>query len=249
MTTLRANVDSGKVTVAMIFHPATELPPWPSLTEPFHGLLAITPLGDCWVYKDAWELVDVGGGLHPDLAAHDVLGLASQAELDAHAHGGLYSVLGHTHQGGSGMNMLKKTGNQIINAGAGVFTDITDLTFPVVSGLDYAFHYYVTFQSAATTTGWKAGVNCPAGPLDFWMQSDVIANGAAGVATHTERHNTVRDDMTQLTSTIAAAVDLAVRIEGRYRCTANGVFAPRFANELASNTQLVVQQGSWGWWF
>jgi len=41
----------------------------------------------------------------------------------------------------------------------------------------------------------------------------------------------------------------SVRIKGRYLCTANGTFAARFANELAANTQIVVQKGSWGWWF
>lgn len=148
-----------------------------------------------------------------------------------------------------GLNTLKKTGDQTINGGAGVFVDITDLTFPVVNGTDYAFHFYITFQSAATATGWKAGVNCPAGALDFWAESQIIANGAAGVATHTERHNTVRDDMTLLTTTIAQAVDLAIRIEGRYKCTADGTFAARFANELAANTHIVVQKGSWGYYF
>ena len=145
--------------------------------------------------------------------------------------------------------MLKTTGNQTINAGAGVFTDITGLTFPVVSGTDYAFHFYITFQSAAATTGWRAGVNCPTGTLDFWAQSQTIANGAAGVATHVERHNTVRDDMTLLTATVTQSVALAIRIEGRYLCTANGTFATRFANELASNTHVVVQNGSWGWYW
>ena len=151
--------------------------------------------------------------------------------------------------GGASINALRTTADQTINAGAGVFTDITGLTFPVVSGTDYAFEFYITFRSAATTTGWRAGVNCPAGTLDFWAGSDVIANGAAGVATHTERHNTVRDDMTLLTATITQAVDLNVRIKGRYLCTANGTFAARFANELAANVQIVVQKGSWGTWF
>jgi hypothetical protein len=130
-----------------------------------------------------------------------------------------------------------------------VFTNITGLTFPVTSGVDYAFEFYITFRSAQTTTGWKSGVNHPGGTLDFWAGSDIIANGAAGVATHTERHNTVVDDMTLLTATITAAVDLNVRIKGRYLCTASGTFAARFANELASNSDIVVQKGSWGWWF
>ena len=85
--------------------------------------------------------------------------------------------------------------------------------------------------------------------MDFWCQGATIANGAAGVATHTERHNVTRDDMTLLTTTIAQNVDLSVRIEGRYLCTANGTFAARFANELAANTNIVVQKGSWGTWF
>jgi len=151
--------------------------------------------------------------------------------------------------GSGGITLLRTTGNQTINAGAATFVDITGLTFPVVNGVDYAFQFYITFRSANAATGWKAGVNCPAGTLDFWAGSDVIANGAAGVATHTERHNVVRDDMTLLTATVTAGVDLAVRISGRYLCTANGTFAARFANELAANTDIVVQKGSWGFYF
>lgn len=150
---------------------------------------------------------------------------------------------------GGGITTLKKTADQTINAGAATFTDITDLTFAVTSGVDYAFHFYITFRSAQTTTGWKSGVNHPGGTLDFWAKSAIIANGAAGVATHTERHNTAVNDMTLLTATVTAAVDLSIIIEGRYKCTSNGTFAARFANELASNTDLVVQKGSWGYYF
>jgi len=144
---------------------------------------------------------------------------------------------------------LKKTSNQIINSGAATFTDITNLTFPVKAGNDYAFHYYISFVSLNTTFGWKAGVNAPLGDLDFWAQTDNIANGVAGVATHLERHNTVRDDMTLLTSTIAANTSLAIRIDGRYLCTQDGTFAPRFANELASNPNIIVLKGSYGWYY
>lgn len=171
----------------------------------------------------------------------------TKAEIEAKLTGEISS---HTHAGGgAGMNLLKTTANQTINSGAATFVDITGLTFPVTNGVSYAFYFYITFQSAATTTGFKTAVNCPTGALDFWCQAQTIANGAAGVATHTERHNTVRDDMTLLTATISANVDLTARIEGRYLCTQNGTFAARFANELASNTQLVIQKGSYGYWF
>jgi len=151
--------------------------------------------------------------------------------------------------GPTALNKLRTTANQTINAGAATFVDITGLTFPVTAGQDYAFMFYITFRAAATTTGWKAGVNHPGGTVDFWAGSPTIANGAAGVATHTERHNVAVDDMTLLTATVTAGVDLAIRIEGRYLCTTNGTFAARFANELAANTDIVVQKGSWGWWF
>lgn len=180
----------------------------------------------------------------------------SQAKVDARlssanatdlTDGGATTL--HSHAGGGGLNLLKTTANQTINAGAATFVDITGLTFSVTSGVDYAFHFYITFRSAATTTGWKSGVNHPGGVLDFWAKSDIIANGAAGVATHTERHNVGVDDMTLLTATVTAGVDLSIIIEGRYQCSVSGTFAARFANELASNTNLIVQKGSWGWWF
>lgn len=150
---------------------------------------------------------------------------------------------------GGGLTTLRKTANQTINAGAGVFVDVTDLTFPVVNGTTYAFYFYVVFRSAQTTTGWKCSVNCPAGTLDFHAIGQTIANAAAGAATWLERHNVTRDDMTLLTSTVTASVDLINIIQGRYICTANGTFAVRFANELAANTDLVVQAGSWGFYF
>lgn len=43
-----------------------------------------------------------GGGEHPDLATHDALGLATQAELDGHAHDAAYAAAGHSHPGGGG---------------------------------------------------------------------------------------------------------------------------------------------------
>jgi hypothetical protein len=40
-----------------------------------------------------------------------------------------------------------------------------------------------------------------------------------------------------------------IRIDGRYISTQDGTFAARFANELAANTDIVVQKGSYGWWY
>jgi|PlaIllAssembly_1097288.scaffolds.fasta_scaffold00172_8 hypothetical protein len=147
------------------------------------------------------------------------------------------------------LNVMRTTANQTINAGAATYVDVTNLTFPVVNGVTYAFYFYVVFQSAATTTGWKAAINCPTGTLDYFATGQTIANGAAGVATWLQRHTDTRDDMTLLTSTITANVDLLYMVQGRYICTANGTLAVRFANELNANTDITVRAGSWGWWF
>lgn len=145
------------------------------------------------------------------------------------------------------LNLLKTTANQTINSGAGTFVDVTGLTFPVFNGRDYAFKFYIVFQSAATTTGFKTSVNCPTGTLNFFTTYQTVANSAtAGVATWLQKHSVTRDDLTTLTTTITAAVDLVVLVEGRYLCTQDGTFAARFANELAANTDLTVRQGSWG---
>jgi hypothetical protein len=148
-----------------------------------------------------------------------------------------------------GITVLKKTSNQTINSGAGTFVDISELTFPVTAGNIYAFHYYIAFSSKQATTGWKMGVNAPNGNLDFWAESQTIANNAVGAATHTERHNVQRDDMTILANTVTANVRLANRIDGIYECTQDGTFAPRFANELAADTNITVLNGSYGWYF
>ena len=151
--------------------------------------------------------------------------------------------------GAGSLTFLKTTIQQIINAGAGVYTDITGLTFPVLNGNTYGFKFYIVFQSANTGTGQKASVNCPTGTLDFFSTHQTVANSATvGVNTWLHRHSVTRDDMTVLGSTITAGVDLVVIIEGRYICTADGIFAARFANELA-NTDITVEAGSWGYYW
>lgn len=201
-----------------------------------------------------------GGGAHPDLATHNTLGLATQAELDAHTHTGTYATAGHnhdasyaaeghTHAGGSGPSTLKKTADQIINGTA--FQNVTDLTFAVSANTDYAFSFYIVFRSAATTTGFRFGVNGPAGGVvDYVLRYQTVANSAAaGVATYLDQHNVAYDSMTVTTATITAGVDLYAKIEGRIRVGGTaGTFAVRAASELANN-DLVIQKGSWGIYF
>ena len=145
------------------------------------------------------------------------------------------------------ISTLRTTTDQTINGTA--WQDITGLTFPVTAGQDYAFDFYITFRSANAGTGFRFGLNGPAGTLDYFQTYQTIANSTtAGVATWLQRHDTNFNSMTLLTSTVTANVDLHCRITGRFKCTATGTFAARVASERANN-DLVVQKGSWGTYF
>lgn len=177
------------------------------------------------------------------------MGIDGQDGDDGYPIPGPTGPTGATGAAGSNapLQFLKVTATQTINAGAGVYTDITELTFAVTDTKVYGFKFYIVFQSAATGTGWKSSVNCPTGTLDFFSTHQTVANSATvGVATWLQRHSVTRDDLTTLTSTITAGVDLVCMFEGRYICTADGTFAARFANELVTNTDIVIQIGSWG---
>lgn len=168
-------------------------------------------------------------------------GVAHKTLVDGSAR-----VVLHTH---SGINTLKKTADQIINGTP--FQNITDLTFSVSAGVDYAFQFYIVFRSVKRTTGFRFAVNAPAGVLDFFMTYQTVANSTTiGVAKWLQGHWIVPDTMTVLGSTIAAGEDLVCMITGRFKCTdqAGGTLAARVASELA-NDNLVVQKGSWGMYF
>jgi hypothetical protein len=167
-----------------------------------------------------------------------------QAALDAK------SDVGHTHAGGSSsINVLRTTSHQTVNGTA--FRDITGLTFPVSAGADFAFKFYIVFQSLTTTTGFRFAINGPAGATcDYFMTYQTIANSTtAGVATWLQGHWVVFDTMTATTAAIAANVDLVCMIEGRICVNGTpGTLAARVASELA-NSDLTIRKGSWGTWF
>ena len=177
--------------------------------------------------------------------------MAIQAVQVAHPDlvGGAQTAL-HSHAGGGGgISMLKKTTDQTINGTA--FQNIIDLTFAVSANTDYAFKFHIVFRSATTTTGFRFAINGPAGAVcEYFMTYQTIANSTtAGVATWLQGHWIVYDTMTALTATITLGVDLICMIEGRIKVGATaGTLAARVASELANN-DLVVQKGSWGFYF
>jgi len=152
--------------------------------------------------------------------------------------------------GSSDLTTVRTTSNQTINAGAGTFVDVTSLSFPVVNGGRYSFHFYIALRSAATTTGWKVDMNGPTGTIDkFHTYQTVLSSDTGGVQTWLQFHSAAWQGMTTLTATITANVDMLIMIEGRFLATANGTVTVQAANELAANTDITIREGSWGYYF
>ena len=174
---------------------------------------------------------------HAHLDADIPAGVARDSEVAA-----AYSPLGHTHAGGSGPTILKKTADQIINGTA--YQDITDLTFPVSADTDYGFQFYIAFRST-TATGFGFSVNGPAGVVDYVVRYQTVAN-SSGLATYLDRHDVGYNAMAALTATVAAGVDLYAKIEGRVKVGGSGGTLAARARSESANNDLVVQKGSWG---
>ena len=161
---------------------------------------------------------------------------------------GIQGVQGPAGPAG-GIQVLRTTAPQTVNGTS--YRDITGLSFALAANESRAFMFYVVFRSAATTTGFRFSINGPAGATaDYHIRMQTIANTSTALsASWLEGHCVVFDTLTVLTSTIAAGVDLVCMITGRVVNGATpGNLAARVASELANN-DLVIQPGSWGWYF
>jgi hypothetical protein len=83
------------------------------------------------------------------------------------------------------------------------------------------------------------------------MNANLLRPGPAGYVFHARadhhRHHGRRDPGRE--SEAQGRVHSEHGSHGYQTRAANGTFAARFANELAANTDIVVQKGSWGMWF
>ena len=145
--------------------------------------------------------------------------------------------------GGGGPTLTRKTANQTINGTA--YQDITDLTFSLAINTTYHFIFYISFQSATTTTGFKFSVNGPTQSLLDYIVHYQTGGNAGTTADVIQRKEVTYDSMGPTGTTVTAAANLRCRIEGIIRTTAAGTLAARVGSELANN-DLSVQAESVG---
>lgn len=107
--------------------------------------------------------------------------------------------------------------------------DITDLSFSIENGGTYYFSFFITYTSAANTTGSGWSVNGPtfsslyfhtrntSGPSSIEVDEGLIAYNAHGVGASSSTN-----------------INIAI-IEGTVTATANGILIGRFSSEIAGS--------------
>jgi hypothetical protein len=117
----------------------------------------------------------------------------------------------------------------------------TGLAFPVTAGRTYRFECFVVFRTAATTTGLKLGLTCPAfSVLAAHANIPIALDGTAAML-----HGTLSSSGDSVVGTGIGVVNtdhLAV-INGLFVPTANGTVQVQHASEV-SGSAVTVRAGS-----
>lgn len=114
--------------------------------------------------------------------------------------------------------------------------DVTDLTFPVVSGLHYQFWFRGALTSAVSTTGLALAVNGPTLGADGLSMEAIIAVSATSVVNGAV---TAYDTPTIGTGS-ATATPLPWRVHGMFHAGADGTFALRARSEVNGSAANVL---------
>lgn len=121
-------------------------------------------------------------------------------------------------------------GSDVANAEAvaNTITDVTGLSFAVVSGNTYWFRFYIVYTSAATGTGSRWSINGPTiTTLVYRSEYSLTTTSRTlneGLATY--------DVPAASNATSATTGANSAIIEGVYKCGANGTVIARFASEV-----------------
>lgn len=124
--------------------------------------------------------------------------------------------------------------------------DVAGMSMSVKANADYFFEFYGTYETAATTTGLKLAVTCPASPTSIRYETAIQISGAQGTdGWDTQAH--VASDSTHTGASVDAANTARhFRVTGILRNGANaGNITLRLATEVAASA-VTIHQGSYG---
>ncbi len=129
------------------------------------------------------------------------------------------------------------------NATANTIADITGLSFAVLSGVKYKFKFYITYTSAATTTGARFCINGPTTSILFY-QSNYPSSTTAMLFNNSL---TTYNVPTGAAAGSGTNSNIAI-IEGIITPSANGTVIARFSSEVASSAIIALASSSYVEW-
>jgi len=163
------------------------------------------------------------GGTTHDVATTSVAGFMSSADktkLD-----GIVNEIRYKNT-----SLLTTTSNT-------VFTNITEMGFPVVAGTAYKFKCHVLYTSAATTNGIVVALTTTGGGAGT-LAANVSANTSASAFSCFAL--TALNTAITFSATPAINTPYICEIEGIFVCTTSGTLIPQFRSEVTATTTEVL---------
>lgn len=129
------------------------------------------------------------------------------------------------------------------NATANTIADITGLSFSVASGVKYKFKFYITYTSAATTTGARFCINGPTTTSLYYTSNYPSSTTAMSY------NNSLTTYNVPAASSAGSGTNSNVAIiEGIIVPSAAGTVIARFASEIASSSIIALAGFSYVEW-
>ena len=120
------------------------------------------------------------------------------------------------------------------NASANTIADVTGLSFAVTTGVRYKFKFYITYTSAATTTGSRWAINGPATTeLNYFSYYTLTA-------TSQTVNYAVAYNIPAASNASSLAAGNVATIEGIIKPSADGTVIARFASEISSSAVVAL---------
>jgi hypothetical protein len=145
------------------------------------------------------------------------------------------------------LDMVKYVTTDSVHATAATFADITGLTFPVISGRNYAYQAWLIAVTNLSTTGAQFGIGGVAMTyMDLGGVSPLLAGDGTTAGTYTQGRATAINTAFGAQTTGAATNQLHW-MAGGFTPSASGTFAIRATSEVTVAAGLTVRKGSWAW--
>jgi len=137
----------------------------------------------------------------------------------------------------------------VASAAVTTFADITGLSFPVTSGINYRYYALLLYTTSAATIGVRVSMTTPAFTHNAYMTRSPIIVGGSLTTVEWVNGASAADTGTVSTASMNTTGGNIITLEGIIRPSANGTFQLRFAPGTATANGVIIEAGSTlEWW-